>query len=362
MSRSARIGLAAASATVVAVACGAAFVARSAPASPIAQPSTAAHAVASASASPTDGAHGEVPSADTAGTATYQEVSRSSLAVLKKKGPEAALAYLDKRIHDDPEVSGICHAVAHDLGHAALALSHGNAAKALSVRNDVCGGGFVHGVVEETLEGSKNIARDLLTVCAPEQTGSCWHGVGHGVMLSSGYDLPRATHLCRTAPDEGLVARCGEGIFMQLMTLEEGGAHAADASKRVRSPAQAAKACRSQTSIFADTCWFYSPTVWLQEHPDDWRGVVRWCLSSTRGDARRACLKGVGSRLVKYHPDRIEFGAKICSRVGDANVDDCFRGMGSYWSVHWKGKREPESVCAEVTDGELKARCRSALA
>jgi len=362
--RGIRIGLAIASAAIVALAVGSAVVGTSnhtsGPAGAHAEHPTAA-STPHASATHTGGVHGEVPSTDPAGAATYSKVSAQVLAVLKKSGPEAALAYLDKRIHDTPSVSGICHAVAHDLGHATLDLNGGSVAKALSVRNDVCGGGFVHGVIEQALAGSKDIARDLLSVCAPAQDGSCWHGVGHGVMLSSEYNLARATKLCREAPNDYLVARCGEGIFMQLLTLDEVGAHSAGSQNRVTNPTQAAKVCHSESPIFADTCWFYTPTVWLQLHPDDWVGVVRWCLANTHGDARAACLKGVGSRLVKYHPDRITEGARICARVGDRNVPDCFRGMGSYWSVHWKGAKEPETVCHEISDTELGRQCRAAF-
>ena len=307
-------------------------------------------------------AHGEVPASDQNSQLSYQTVSQAALAIEQKKGPEAALDYLDKQILNFPSVSGICHAVAHDIGHASLDHFGGVVAKALAVRNDVCGGGYVHGVVEQALAGSTDIAHDLLRVCAPNQDGSCWHGVGHGVMFATKYNLGRTLKLCRSAPSIRLAIRCSEGVFMQLFTLDDGIGHAAGQGFVLPAPTSAARTCAKTPSTFADTCWFYSTTVWLQLHPDDWKGLVTWCRSQSGVDAKSSCLRGVGSRLVKYHPDKISFGANICSRVGERYVTDCLRGMGSYWSVNWKGKKEQSDVCRHIDDSDLASRCRKALA
>ena len=322
---------------------------------------TSHHSVTSASATSSTAGHGEVPGAVAASTVTYTAVASSSLAVLRRSGPERALDYLEARIRSNPAISGICHAVAHDIGHAALAEFHGSVGRALAVRNDVCGGGYVHGVIENALAGSHDIAKDLLRVCAPRQDGSCWHGVGHGIMLATKFDLRRSVQLCRTAPSVELTARCGEGVFMQVMTLDEAAGHVAAKGNTVSNPAQAARICRAQQGVFSSTCWFYSPTVWLQLQPDDWAGVTQWCTASAQGDGVDACVTGIGSRLVKYHPDRITQDARECGRLTSPLESDCFRGMGSYWSVHWKGLVAADSVCGHVHNVSLRRSCRSSF-
>jgi hypothetical protein len=287
----------------------------------------------------------------------YVTLRTKVLTTLRKHGPARALRALDVAVQREPAAQGVCHAVAHELGHATLAKYHGDAAKALAVRYDVCGGGYTHGVVEIALKNSKNVARDMLRICAPRNDGSCWHGVGHGVMFAMKYKASRAESLCRRAPTTTLVARCAEGVYMQLFTLDEGAAHVAGASFKYPTHKTAARICA--TAGLADACWYYSPTVWLQEHPEDWAGALRWCdkLGSTTG--RGTCTAGVGSRLVKYHPDNPDFGARKC-RLADSDVRGrCIAGMGSYWVVHWHGTRSRASLCKAIKARDMARICRA---
>jgi hypothetical protein len=217
-------------------------------------------------------------------------------------------------------------------------------------------------VVELALADSRSIARDLRAVCAPDHTGSCYHGVGHGVMFSTGYDIPRSLDVCDTAPTPILSVRCGEGVFMQLFSLDDGAAHMADPTYEQPTPRTAKGVCREVRYPYNGTCWFYAPTVWLQVNPEDWRGVSAWCASAPAGIGRDTCTRGVGSRVVKYHPDDIRFGARICAEVPADLTDDCLGGMGSYWSVHWEGQRPPSDVCHRLGSARLESACYSATA
>jgi hypothetical protein len=291
----------------------------------------------------------------------YQQLRARVLGVFRARGAAAALADLGRAVRVRPAWSGVCHAVAHDLGHAALH-ALGTPGRALSVRDEVCGDGYTHGVVEMALMDSRHPARDLRAVCAQHEDGSCYHGVGHGVMFATHYDLPAALQLCDTAPDATLADRCGEGVFMQLFTLDDGAAHAAGAGYATPTPASARATCAATRHPYDLDCWFYSPTVLLQRHPEAWREVLAWCASAPTGRARSTCTKGVGSRLVKYHPDDIPFGGRTCAHASAALVDDCLTGMGSYWSVHWGGRRARSDVCHHLGDAALAVRCRSVLA
>lgn len=279
--------------------------------------------------------------------------------VQQEHGTTAALRSLDRDIRRTPALAGVCHPIAHELGHRAAAAAGGSARRALSERDDVCGGGYTHGVIESVLGASRHPGRDLLTVCAPSNDGSCFHGVGHGLMFATHMDVDHSLRLCDLSPTAVLAGRCGEGVYMQAFSADlsahhdSDGAHAALAQDLTA----ALHACERARDRYAPNCWFYAPTVFLAQHPDAYRAALTWC--ATAGSGAEPCTRGVGSRAVKYHPDDPAIGARACARAG-ALESACFIGMGSYWSVHHRGRVAPARVCDRLRGDEAR-RCRVAL-
>ncbi len=287
----------------------------------------------------------------------YTDVRDELLAVQRDQGSAAALEELDTRSRADEKLGGVCHAIAHDLGHQALELAGGKPGKALTVRNDVCGGGFTHGVIEDALATSKDPGRDLLKICAPKQDGSCYHGVGHGVMFATGLDVAKSLGLCDLAPNKILSVRCGEGVFMQLFSADVAGGHAADKGASAETVDTASAMCAAIRMPYAGSCWFYTPTLWLSDRPDDFAGAMQWCSDAPSTFGQQLCAKGVGSRTIKYHPNDPTIGARVCAAAGEL-LDSCLAGMGSYWSVHHKGQVSASDVCGRLGSAKLERRCQ----
>jgi hypothetical protein len=287
----------------------------------------------------------------------YSTTSMELILLERDRGPAVALRELSRRIKKNPRLAGVCHAIAHDLGHEALQAANGVAAEALAARDDVCGGGYTHGIIEMALATSKHPARDLLTICAPSQDGSCFHGVGHGLMFATKMNVDRSLDLCGRSPNSTLAGRCAEGVFMQLFSADDGAAHVGGVGAAGRmTPALARAQCEGTRQAYAANCWFYAPTVWLAGQPDDFTGVMGWCGEAPNAPGRQSCAKGVGSRTVKYHPDDLSIGAAVCAAAG-ALTDPCLSGMGSYWSVHHEGRRLPSDVCHRLQNEGLERRC-----
>lgn len=333
-----------------------------------ADPSTAGPSTAGPSTPASPSASGPAPSAaadhhDDPETPAdlYSRTRLELLAIQQQRGTRAALSVLVARIAEEPAIGGVCHAIAHELAHRAVDQAGGSARRALAQGTEVCGGGFTHGVIETVLGGSTNPARDLLRICRPENTGSCFHGVGHGVMLATGFDVDASLDLCDRAPSRLLSARCGEGVFMQLFSSEESAQHVTGtpALDVADDPDAARRQCAGTRADYAAPCWFYAPTVFLTVHPDDFAGALDWCRTAGSTSGRQLCAKGVGSRTVKYHPDDLTVGARTC-RDGGRLEDACLQGMGSYWSVHHEGRVEPSDVCRHLT-GPLGERCRAVV-
>lgn len=295
------------------------------------------------------------PEVQIAAPGAYEQTRDAVLTVLDTQGQAEALAELDRLIAADPSVSGICHAVAHDLGHAALDRVGGDAAQALSDRDDVCGGGYTHGIIEKALGESPDVKRDLLRICAPRQDGSCFHGVGHGLMFATDMNPRKSLRLCDLSPDSLLAHRCAEGVYMQLFSGDIAAAHAAGADLPTLTDARAE--CETTRATYQANCWFYSPNVWLAAHPDDFLGALDWCRGATTELGRASCIRGTGSRAVKYHPDDLTIAEAVCVKAG-SNRPDCVGGMASYWSVHWKGEVPRSDLCDRLGKKRLAAICR----
>lgn len=290
----------------------------------------------------------------------FADTREALLARQESDGTRAALAELEARIHADPGIAGICHAIAHELGHRAVERADGDVRAALRHGSEVCGGGFTHGVIETVLGASTHPGRDLLTVCGPRNDGSCFHGVGHGLMFATDMDIDRSLSLCDRAPTTLLSVRCGEGVFMQLFSSDLSAQHVTGTTTVAIAddPRAAARQCRHTRSLYAGDCWFYAPTVWLAVHPEDFTGALAYCRDAVTSTGREWCTRGVGSRTVKYHPDDLTIGSAVCASAGRL-TDACLRGMGSYWSVHHEGRVAPASVCRHLTPDSLAARCHS---
>ena len=292
------------------------------------------------------------------GPTLFEQVDDHLRQVQAEQGTAAALAELERITAAQPEVNRFCHAIAHDLGHRALDAVNGSAARALQDRNDVCGGGYTHGVIERALGEAAHPRTAMLTLCAPANDGSCWHGIGHGLMFATGMDAQASTRLCDRAPTRLLASRCGEGVYMQVFSADLSAHHTGGDAEIAHDPERARQLCRQTRSAYAANCWFYAPVVWLTAHPDQFADGIAWCAGAGSSTAAQVCAKGIGSRSVKYHPDDLTIGARTCAEAG-LYQDSCLRGMASYWSVHFKGSVPPADLCRHLAQGALRQRCES---
>ncbi len=96
------------------------------------------------------------------------------MTVQAERGSGRALALLERQIDDVPELAGVCHAIAHELGHEAVELAGGRARKALKNGTEVCGGGFIHGVIETVLGSSYELRKGPAACPRPHERRVCF--------------------------------------------------------------------------------------------------------------------------------------------------------------------------------------------
>jgi hypothetical protein len=105
-------------------------------------------------------------------------------------------------------------------------------AQAFVAGSATCASGYYHGILERALRdaprlGIVKVARRL---CAGKEVRrtlwlayQCVHGLGHGLMLYSGYNLPFALNVCARLASEADREWCPGGVFMENMVTSYGG-------------------------------------------------------------------------------------------------------------------------------------------
>jgi hypothetical protein len=149
-----------------------------------------------------------------------------------EEGPKVALARFDKAMASDPAVEGNCHRIVHTIGSAALSRYDGNVARAFSEGSSSCWSGYYHGILERALIGARTkgeLATAVNGLCDDDGVRAntfiayqCVHGIGHGLMIRSGLNLPLSLSICEELATEWDQTSCDGGVFMENFNTSYG--------------------------------------------------------------------------------------------------------------------------------------------
>jgi hypothetical protein len=211
-----------------------------------------------------------------------------------REGPAAALRLVGE-IYDGGDPA--CHRVMHIIGAASLVRLGGNVTKTLAEGDPACWSGYYHGVVERSLVKARSRDPEVLAsvaraACAdrtlePWVLYGCFHGLGHGLMISTGLNLPRSLEACARLVHWWDRDACRGGVFMENLSGSYG----------------------FQSTFLKDDDPVY---------PCNW--VAR--------EAKRRCYGLVTSRVLGFVGDDFARAAEVCARVEPAFVGWCFRSLG----------------------------------
>ena len=139
-------------------------------------------------------------------------------------GPKRALAVLEEKVGS---TTNACHRMAHIIGAASLVRFERNVGRTFAEGSSVCASGYYHGVLERSLVNVADrsasvlggIARGLCdepeVKALAELEYQCLHGLGHGLMITTGYNLPVSLQVCDHLADEWESSSCNGGVFME---------------------------------------------------------------------------------------------------------------------------------------------------
>jgi len=309
------------------------------------------------------------------------------------EGPKVALRRFQTAIATNPAVEASCHPIAHTIGAGALKHFHGDVGRAFAGGAATCGSGYYHGLLEWKLArlSDREVARVARTVCEETRGTSqfiyyqCVHGLGHGLMLHTRYDLPGALRLCHVLVTSYDRISCSGGVFMENQQSSYG-----YRSKWLRT-GDLLYPCDSDVVQQQDKlyCYLLVTSYVLPKVGGDWGKVAAWCRKSdptyvsvcfqsmgrdasgssrqepagilpicrvARPHGERECLFGAARDILNNDATDLR-GRKLCESVPRADRSYCFYGLGSILGAVYATGQERTQACARFAPKADRADC-----
>lgn len=289
--------------------------------------------------------------------AQYLELRNELWAMEDAQNPRVALRAIGSLIAVDPAVASSCHSLLHEIGREAYR-KYRSFVTALKYQDDICGSGYLHGVVEERLQHVQDVYGELQTICNGYGDtglgGKCYHGVGHGLMTYTRNNLPLALNMCDNLASDFAKLRCSEGVFMENFNTDQ----KIHPSRYLRA-SDPRYPCADQVPFYKDPCYFYAPIYYLNLHDRDYAAAARWCDGSEGGYAG-ACVIGLGHRLMQQNLSAPRFTERVCDRLGPGKTADCLDGVVSYWMVNFDSVRQGHVLCGMMLPAD-RHTCNAAV-
>jgi cytochrome c553 len=262
-----------------------------------------------------------------------------------KEGPQKALAMLAT---DDRSISGVhadCHQISHWVGHAGLAYYKNDAGQALSHGAMTCNSGYYHGVLQVALAGLPRnvVVKKSQHLCDAPAVNTddfllyqCVHGLGHGLMIYSGDDLPWSLKTCHKLLTDFDRISCTGGVFMQNLDTTMG------VSKYLSSknPIYPCTIVASRDKVY---CYLMVTSRILTLDGYNWQKTAAWCRKAERGWVA-TCFQSMGrdaSGSTRYVAKNT---IQLCSYAGK-DEDECLYGAARDYANNYAGGKEAAELC-----------------
>jgi mono/diheme cytochrome c family protein len=274
------------------------------------------------------------------------------------KGPAVALKQFTAAIAKPGAVEGNCHRIAHAIGAASLTRFKGKVGPAFAAGTAVCWSGYYHGVVERALVGVKDsdLPDAVRRMCDDPDLRSgptftlyqCVHGLGHGLMIYTGYDLPRSLKTCDMLGSAWDRTSCTGGVFMENLSSSYG------VKSKWLKDSDLIYPCDIVAERHKVYCYLMVTSRILPAVNYDFAKTSKICRKSEKAWIA-TCFQSLGrdaSGQSRQNPDQILTWCK----TGGNMMSDCVYGAARDMSSNYAGGKEASVLCDKAPKG-MRARC-----
>ncbi len=277
---------------------------------------------------------------------------------VKRYGPAGTVRILSENA---VRVGVDCHQRAHDMGRVAY---EEFGAAAFSLSGHECHSGGYHGATEAFFRdrGTSHLESDIAIVCGATLNDffrhQCVHGIGHGLMAWTSYELPDALELCEllaAVTDQG---SCYSGVFMENVVGGLSGSMGHFTEYLSDDPHFP---CNALGDRYVVPCYFYQSSRMVQVLGSDFEQVAAACAEAPT-IAHPVCFASMGRDVGGNTRGNPEKAVLFCSYVDDrANRLECLGGavQDAFWDP--SGDDDALAFCEILTEDDEKRRCYSII-
>jgi len=270
-----------------------------------------------------------------------------------------ALALMEQRGAARPEIKAGCHRIAHMIGAAVLAREDGDTGAALADGDSTCWSGFYHGLLERALAPARSaheLGTLISTLCDPTEQAwppfthyQCLHGLGHGLMLRTGYALDTSLDMCTRLPDGWSRQSCDGGVFMESFSPSLSDEPPPFDANDPLAP------CPRVAESHKLYCYLQVADNLVRGTGYDWNRMAAACETETNAGWRAICFQGYGRQASGNNYGRPESVAELCVTAG-IGESDCVYGAARDIASNAASGAPAASFC-RVIARHLVPRC-----
>lgn len=266
-------------------------------------------------------------------------------AFVTEYGPAAAVELLKEIELRIPGTN--CHDLAHEVGRIAFD-AFGPITFALSLHE--CQSGALHGSLEALFaaRGTASLAADVSVVCSqadnPFILHQCLHGIGHGVMAWTAYELHDALELCDLMHTQYNQSSCNSGVFME--NVVGGLSGLMGHTTEYLQDDDPHFPCDAVEQRYVADCYFYQTSHMLKVFDYDYARIARAC-SEAPEQARGHCYASYGRDVGAATRGDPAAAVEYCGHAPDGpHRVGCIRGavQDRFWEK--TGADEAAAFCA----------------
>jgi cytochrome c553 len=266
--------------------------------------------------------------------------------VAYRQGPKVALALVDRKIRSPGPIEADCHRIVHAIGAGALAHFDGDTGAAFAAGGVTCASGYYHGIIERSLLGRPPEAIGPLTqsLCASRNIRrtdfihfQCVHGLGHGLMIYTGYGLPRSLDYCDELETEWERESCRGGVFMENSQSSYG-----VRSKWLKDD-DLIYPCNAVVQRAKYQCYLIQLARIGPALGFDWQRIVATCRES-EPEFVVVCFQSVGREASGFTRHNSSDILDICRFGGDME-DECIYGAARDLTYNDAGPKRAKLFC-----------------
>lgn len=284
-------------------------------------------------------------------------------------GPTLATTVLDDimTVHDQYAVFTDGHELAHVIGRQ-LAKDFGSSGDAFMRCPNKYYYGCQHGFFEIVLANSPSPVEAATSVCesAPEnQRFFCYHGVGHGFMMSYAYDLTDVLARCNELPEAGFKRQgCWQGSFMENINSYLRG----EARDGVFNPKDPLGPCNRLDQQYRWECYYNQASFLLRINNNDVTKASAACMKADEA-SRPACTRGIGQLIGNpgwqkeilgdafTEPELVPHAVELCQSFPAGEQGNCVTGMVENM-LNYDQEADALKACSILADYEgQRANC-----